>query len=148
MNIGFGQQILIIAGSKAMMEKRSVKLPPVPEGEGSETRVIIILKTKLFFYFSFFPECNNLNGTLSNFIQFWTVPGVNGQVGLLAHKPAPPNFQDRLLQDVGQGHVLTHLQLLVAKNVGIGQWTLSIAISISLVVRIIFYNFVSFCSKL
>ena len=94
-----------------------------------------------------FPECNNLNGTLSNFIQFWTVPGVNGQVGLLAHKPAPPNFQDRLLQDVGQGHVLTHLQLLVAKNVGIGQWTLSIAISISLVVRIIFYNFVSFCSK-
>ena len=39
-NIGFGQQILIIAGSKAMMEKRSKKLPPIPEEEGFETQVI------------------------------------------------------------------------------------------------------------
>jgi len=101
-NIGFGQQILTIAGSKAMMEERSVKLLPIPEEVDSET-------------------------------QFWMVPGVNGQVGLLAHKPALPNFQDRLLQDGGQGLAPIHHQLLVEKNVGIGQWTLSIAISISLV---------------
>ena len=49
MNTGFGQRILTIAGSKAMTEKRSLKLPPAPNEEGSETQVIEIIKIKVSF---------------------------------------------------------------------------------------------------
>ena len=69
------------------------------------------------------------------------VPGANGPTGLLAHKPAPPNFPDLLLQNEEPDHVPTHHQLLVVRNVDIGQWTWTFVTNIGLAVYTIFYNF-------
>ena len=48
-NTGFGLLILTNAGSKAMMEERSLELLLAPDEEGTETTVIKILKTKVSF---------------------------------------------------------------------------------------------------
>jgi len=68
--------------------------------------------------------------------QCWMVPGANGPAGLLVHKPAPPNFPDRLLQSEEPEHVPTHHQLLVVRNVDIGPWTWTFVINICLVLSI------------
>ena len=49
-------------------------------------------------------------------------PGANGGVGQLAHKLAPPNYQDQSQPEDDPGVAPIHHQPLVARNVGTERW--------------------------